>query len=151
MNRLPPRSKCTAQLFPARSLFRSARGRDLAFPRRPGELPRREWDRTSGLGLLDELEFRGELRTRLLDTIDPDPDSEPETTAESGFELDGTRLASGSVAAWLEEPASGEDRVGVAVPGAWRRGTGDVQSIALATTRGTAEVGRASCRKKGGQ
>nr|WP_246280103.1 DNA polymerase I [Nocardioides daedukensis] len=110
--------------------------RDLALPLRPGELSRREWDRTSGLELLDELEFRGELRTRLLDTIDPD--SEPETTAESGFELDGTRLASGSVAAWLEEHASGEDRVGVAVQGAWRSGTGDVLSIALATTRGTA-------------
>ena len=47
--------------------------RDLTLPIRPGDLGRKPWDRTVGLELLDELEFRGELRTRLMDTIDPEP------------------------------------------------------------------------------
>ncbi len=110
--------------------------RDLTLPVRPGELERQSWDRTEGLELLDELEFRGELRSRLLETIDPAPaDSAP---AESGFELDGRRLAAGEVAAWLEQHAPAGERVGVAVSGTWRAGTGDVQSVAVATGTGQA-------------
>ncbi|WP_067439294.1 DNA polymerase I [Nocardioides jensenii] len=109
--------------------------RDLTLSVRPGEMARQPWDRTSGLELLDELEFRGELRTRLIEVIDPE--TEPEVD-ESGFELAGERLVPGSVAAWLEEHASGSDRVGVAVQGSWRAGTGDVVSIALATGAGAA-------------
>ena len=99
--------------------------RDLTLPVRPDELVRQPWDRTEGLELLDELEFRGELRTRLMDTIDPDPVETLE--AESGFELDGVRLASGEAAAWLEEHAPAGERVGVAVQGTWRAGTGEVR------------------------
>jgi DNA polymerase-1 len=103
--------------------------RDLTLPVGPGETVRQPWDRTTGLELLDELEFRGELRTRLMDTIDPVAGDEID---ESGFELDGERLATGTVAAWLAEHASGGQRVGVAVQGSWRGGTGDVVSVALA-------------------
>jgi DNA polymerase-1 len=103
--------------------------RDLTLPVGPGETVRQPWDRTTGLELLDELEFRGELRTRLMDTIDPVAGDEID---ESGFELDGERLATGTVAAWLAEHASGGERVGVAVQGSWRGGTGDVVSVALA-------------------
>ncbi|KRF17354.1 DNA polymerase I [Nocardioides sp. Soil797] len=109
--------------------------RDLTLPSRPQELVRQEWDRTTGLELLDELEFRGELRTRLLDTIDPDSDEE---ISEEGFDLDGQRLAPGAVKAWLDEFATGDQRVGVAVQGSWRGGSGDVVSLALATTSGQA-------------
>ncbi|QIX26410.1 DNA polymerase I [Nocardioides sp. JQ2195] len=108
---------------------------DLTLPARPGELVRQEWDRTTGLELLDELEFRGELRTRLIDTIDPDRDEE---ISEEGFDLDGERLAPGTVRAWLDEHATEHDRVGVAVQGSWRAGTGDVLSLALATPAGKA-------------
>jgi DNA polymerase-1 len=102
---------------------------DLTLPVRPGETVRQPWDRTAGLELLDELEFRGELRTRLMDTIDP---TTADAIDESGFELDGERLATGTVSAWLAEHASDGERVGVAVQGSWRAGTGDVLSLALA-------------------
>lgn len=119
--------------------------RDLSLPVGPADLERRPWDRTEGLELLDELEFRGELRTRLLETIDPAPDDTVE--AESGFELDGQRLAAGEVAAWLEQHAPEGRRVGVAVGGTWRAGTGDVQSVAIATGRG--EAGFVDCTDLG--
>ncbi|HXH79152.1 DNA polymerase I [Nocardioides sp.] len=103
---------------------------DLTLPVRPGETVRQPWDRTTALELLDELEFRGELRTRLMDTIDPAAD---EGIAESGFELDGERLESGTVAAWLAKHAGDGERVAVAVQGSWRAGTGEVVSVALAS------------------
>lgn len=105
--------------------------RDLTLPVRPDGLVRQPWDRTAGLELLDELEFRGELRGRLLETIDPDPGESFE--AESGFELDGRRLAAGEAAAWLAEHAPAGERVGVSVQGSWRAGTGEVLSLAVAT------------------
>ena len=97
-----------------------------------------------------ELEFRGELRSRLLETIDPAPADE--VTAESGFELDGRRLGVGEAAAWLDEHAPAGERVGVSITGSWRAGTGEVAdtphwltwfavadtdaTVALATARG---------------
>jgi DNA polymerase I len=103
--------------------------RDLTLPVRPEDTARQPWDRTTALELLDELEFRGELRTRLMDTIDPSAGAE---VSDEGFELDGVRLSAGTVAAWLAEHASDGERVGVAVQGSWRAGTGDVVSVALA-------------------
>ncbi|PUA79208.1 DNA polymerase I [Nocardioides currus] len=109
--------------------------RDLTLPVRPGETARQPWDRTAGLELLDELEFRGELRTRLMDTIDPAADEE---VSGEGFDLDGQRLGEGAVAGWLAEHAGGDERVGVAVQGSWRAGTGEVVSVALASGSGAA-------------
>ena len=109
---------------------------DLTLPVRPDELARQPWDRTAGLELLDELEFRGELRTRLMDTIDPV--TAEEDVSEGGFELDGERLAAGAVAAWLAKHSSADERVGMAVQGSWRAGTGDVVSLALASGAGAA-------------
>jgi DNA polymerase-1 len=103
---------------------------DLTLPLRPGETVRQPWDRTTTLELLDELEFRGELRTRLMDTIDPAAD---DGIAESGFELDGERLESGTIGAWLTAHAGQGERVAVAVQGSWRAGTGEVVSVALAS------------------
>ena len=111
--------------------------RDLTLPVRPGDFGRTPWDRTVGLELLDELEFRGELRTRLMDTIDPEPGPGVET-AEAGFELQGERLAPGSVGAWLATHAPAGERVGVAVQGSWRAGSGEVLSLAVATVGGDA-------------
>ncbi len=109
--------------------------RDLTLPVRPDGLERQTWDRTQGLELLDELEFRGELRTRLMDTIDPAATEEP---AEAGFALDGERLAPGTVLAWLDAHAPAGERVGVAVQGSWRAGTGEVISLAMASASGKA-------------
>ena len=85
--------------------------------------------------LFDGLEFRV-LRDRLFETLESEED-----VAEGGFELAGERLASADVAAWLaEHAAAGADtgRTGVAVQGAWRAGTGEVWSVALAAADGSA-------------
>ena len=111
--------------------------RDLTLPVRPGDLGRRPWDRTVGLELLDELEFRGELRTRLMETIDPEPAPGTET-AEAGFDLLGERLGAGTVREWLAAHAPAGERVGVAVQGSWRAGSGEVLSLAVATRTGEA-------------
>jgi DNA polymerase I len=117
---------------------------DLTLPVRPGDLTRQAWDRQRGLQLLDELEFRGELRTRLIDVIDPEPEEEID---ETGFEMTGVRLEAGGVRDWLAEHASSSPsdsptaagaRTGVAVQGAWRAGTGEVLSVALAAADGNA-------------
>ena len=111
--------------------------RDLILPVRPGDLGRKPWDRTVGLELLDELEFRGELRSRLMETIDPEPAPGTET-AEAGFELQGQRLGAGTVREWLAAHAPAGERVGVAVQGSWRAGSGEVLSLAVATRTGEA-------------
>ncbi len=108
---------------------------DLDLDLTPADFAMKAWDRQAGLRLLDELEFRGDLRNRLLEVIDPDPADEID---ESGFDLAGHRLAPGEVRAWLAAHAAGEARTGVAVRGSWRGGTGEVWSLALAAADGTA-------------
>ena len=108
--------------------------RDLDLPLSHDALARPPWDRQEGLALLDELEFRGELRTRLLGVIDPEPGDEVD---EAGFELDGTALSEGELAAWLAEHAGVGTRTALAVVGSWRAGTGDVSSLAFAAAGGT--------------
>jgi DNA polymerase-1 len=109
--------------------------RDLDLELTPTDLALTTWDRQAGLELLDELEFRGDLRTRLLEVADKEA---AEPIDESGFDLAGQRLAPGAVAAWLGDHAAGEARTGVSVQGSWRAGTGEVWSIALAAADGTA-------------
>ena len=103
---------------------------DLDLEVLPSEMRLREWDRPAAMALLDELEFRGELRTRIIDVLAPE--AEPEV--EGGFELDGTILAPDTLAAWLE--ALGTERVGVHVRGTWGSGTGRVLGIAFALADG---------------
>ncbi len=103
---------------------------DLDLEVLPGEMRLREWDRPAAMALLDELEFRGELRTRIIDVLAPE--AEPEV--EGGFELDGTILAPDTLAAWLE--GLGTERVGVHVRGTWGSGTGRVLGIAFALADG---------------
>nr|WP_223399783.1 DNA polymerase I [Nocardioides rotundus] len=111
--------------------------RELDLPVGPDDLARQPWDRSAGLALLDELEFRGELRTRLTGVIDPEPEEEID---DSGFTMTGSRLEPGQVAAWLAEHAAPGSGVltGVAVLGSWRAGTGSVRTVALATAEGDA-------------
>ncbi len=96
------------------------------------DLVRREWDRAAALALLDEVEFRGELRTRILDVLAP----EEEPVVEAGFELEGEQLPVGGVAAWLDK--LGNDPVGLHVRGTWGSGTGRVLGLALALADGRA-------------
>ena len=104
--------------------------RDLDLELRPEDLALRPWDRQAVHTLFDGLEFRV-LRDRLFETL-----TSEEEIDESGFELDGARLADGEVGPWLAEHA--RVRTGVSIQGAWRAGTGEVWSVALATDDGSA-------------
>ncbi|HEY0890206.1 MAG TPA: DNA polymerase I [Nocardioides sp.] len=100
---------------------------DLPLELTPADLARSEWDRQAALELLDELEFRGELRTRILGVLAP---AEDEPVAEAGFDLVGESLAPGSVAGYLA--GLGAEPVALHVRGGWGSGTGRVDGLALA-------------------
>ncbi|RYP84939.1 DNA polymerase I [Nocardioides guangzhouensis] len=106
--------------------------RDLDLERQPGDLVLAPWDRHTALTLFDDLEFRGELRTRTIDTLGPDE----EPVEEGGFELTGRRLGPGDVAEFLG--GLGDQHVGVHVRGHWGSGTGSVDGIAIADVSGLA-------------
>ena len=106
--------------------------RDLDLELRPTDLALQPWDRHEVHTLFDGLEFRV-LRDRLFETL-----TSEEEIDDSGFDLATSVLGSGELAGWLAEHASTGDRVGVHVAGRWGAGTGEVTSLALATTDGTA-------------
>lgn len=106
--------------------------RDLDLGVTMDDLALTEWDRTAALALLDELEFRGELRTRILDVVAPTEEVE----VEAGVELEGTTLGPDAVAGWLD--AVGTETVGVSVRGSWGSGTGRVTGVAFALADGRA-------------
>ncbi len=93
----------------------------------------REWDRAGALDLLDEVEFRGELRTRILDVLAP----EEEPVVEPGFDMEGEQLPVGAVAKWLEGVGT-DVPVGLHVRGTWASGTGRVLGLGLALADGRA-------------
>ena len=82
--------------------------RDVPLDSGPEDLAMSGWDRDRIHQLFDDLEFRV-LRDRLFSTL-----SSVEPEAESGFDLDGSILGAGEVAAWLTEHAAG-GRSGLAV------------------------------------
>lgn len=104
---------------------------DLDLPMRPAEMALQAWDRQAALELFDELEFRGELRTRTIETL-----AGAEPIEEGGFELEGRSLAAGEVGAFLD--ALGDQVVGLHVRGSWAAGTGAVEGLAFATADGQA-------------
>lgn len=106
--------------------------RDLDLGVAVDDFARTEWDRAAALELLDELEFRGELRTRIMDVVAPGEEVE----VEAGVEIDGSTLAPDAVAAWLE--AAGAEPVGLQVRGTWGSGTGRVDGLGLALADGRA-------------
>ncbi|WP_407671588.1 DNA polymerase I [Nocardia aurantiaca] len=104
--------------------------KDVPLPYTPEQLAMQPWDREQIHRLFDELEFRV-LRDRLFDTLAP---VEPE--AEAGFEISGSALAAGTVAAWLAEHAEAGGRHGVSVVGNGSPVHGDTQAVALAAADG---------------
>lgn len=106
--------------------------RDLPLELAPTDLALRPWDRQEVHTLFDGLEFRV-LRDRLFETL-----SSEEEIDDTGFDLATAVLGAGEVGPWLAEHASGGERVGVHVAGRWGAGSGDVTSLGLATTDGTA-------------
>jgi DNA polymerase-1 len=105
---------------------------DLPLELGPHDLGLTEWDRQGALELLDELEFRGELRTRIMDTLAP----ADEPVVEAGFDLAGRTIEPGELAAYLS--GLGADRVGLHVRGSWGSGTGRVDGLAFAEGDGQA-------------
>jgi DNA polymerase-1 len=108
--------------------------RDLSLDLGIADLERVEWDRGATVELLDELEFRGELRTRIFDVFGA---GEEPVAADSGFELNPTTVASGTLDAFL---TALPEPVGVYVRGAWGSGTGRVDGVAVATADTAAYV-----------
>ncbi|WP_167008537.1 DNA polymerase I [Mumia sp. ZJ430] len=100
--------------------------RDLDLPVTTADLALQPWDRDAVHQVFDGLEFRV-LRDRLFQTLSTE---EPE--AEEGFEVSGVVLGEGEVAAWLDEHVPEGVPVGVRVGGSWGRGTGRVDTLALA-------------------
>jgi len=96
----------------------------------PPELVMGTWDREQIHILFDTLQFRV-LRERLYQTL-----SSAQPEAEEGFEVEVAKPGAGEVAQWLSDQVGGRARVGIAVTGAWGRGTGEVTGLALATADG---------------
>jgi DNA polymerase-1 len=105
---------------------------DLALELGPDDLGLVEWDRQGALELLDDLEFRGELRTRILDTMAP----AEEPLVEAGFDLVGSTIDPGALAEHLA--ALGSDAVGLHVRGHWGSGSGRIEGLAFARAGGEA-------------
>ena len=106
--------------------------RDLELPVETADLAVQSWDRDAVHTIFDGLEFRV-LRDRLFETLTTEM---PE--AEAGFEITGEQLATGKVGPWLASHTSTGERTGLHVHGTWGGGTGDVVSISLATSDGSA-------------
>lgn len=111
--------------------------RDLHLDLAPGDLAAQPWDRHEVHTLFDGLEFRV-LRERLFETLEAE-----EEVIEGNVELIDAALSPGQLGGWLAEHtgdagAPSGQRVGIAVRGSWRSGSGDVWSIALAAADGTA-------------
>jgi DNA polymerase-1 len=104
--------------------------RDVDIPEQPADLGLKPWDRDAVHRLFDDLEFRV-LRDRLFATL-----STPEPEAEHGFEARGGMIGAGELATWLDAHARDGQRTGLAFRGSWARGTGDLESLALAAADG---------------
>jgi len=105
---------------------------DLELSLRPEDALWKGWDREAVHRVFDTLQFRV-LRDRLYEYLEA---VEPE--AESGFDLAGQVLGTGTVRAWLDRHAPAGVAVGVAVAGKFGRGTGSLTGLAVATADGTA-------------
>lgn len=105
---------------------------DLELPLGPDDLIRRPWDRPAVLEMLEELEFRGQLRERLL-AVAPGDDGGPAAPMDEPLTAVGPELvtpAAGGLGGWLAEHAG--QRFGVDVQGSHAPSGGDAWGIALA-------------------
>ena len=108
--------------------------RDLHLEVSPADLEAQSWDRDLVHTLFDSLEFRV-LRDRLLESWDV---QDAALVDDSGFELQGVRLAAGEMSGWLDTHAGPQTRTGVTVQGSWGAGAGEVRGVALAAADGQA-------------
>jgi len=104
--------------------------RDVPLAQTPDTLGLLPWDRDKIHQLFDDLEFRV-LRDRLFETL---ATAEPEV--EDGFDVRGSALEPGMVAAWLADHVSGTTRSGLAVVGTHAAYDGDATALAIASADG---------------
>ncbi len=103
----------------------------LELPLGPEDLARRPWDRPAVLELLEELEFRGQLRERLL-AVAPGDDDDPQGAVDEPLGVDGPELvtpAAGGLSGWLGAHAG--QRIGLDVQGSHAPSGGDAWGVAL--------------------
>jgi DNA polymerase I len=109
------------------------------------------WDREKIHQLFDTLQFRV-LRDRLYATLPngiiAQAAEAPAEGAEAGFDVNLRALGPGEVREWLTAHAR-SGRTGLAVSGAWGRGTGDVDGLALAPAAATAAAAGISAEQDG--
>ncbi|MEU4832106.1 DNA polymerase I [Streptosporangium sp. NPDC023615] len=86
--------------------------------------------------ILDTLEFRGEIRDRVLKTV---ASTEATGEAEEGFEIEVVVLGPDEVAPWLSALPRG--RAGLAFRGTYGSGTGRIDGIAIAAAGAADETG----------
>ncbi|MFC5800551.1 DNA polymerase I [Streptomyces formicae] len=112
--------------------------RDVALPKAVAELERAPYDRAALKGFLEILEIRNpSLRERLL-AVDPGAAEDEPPAPAAGVELDGSVLAAGELAPWLER--HGAQPLGIATVASWALGVGNVSEIALAAAGGTSDA-----------
>ena len=116
---------------------------DVPLDAEVGALGLGETDRAGVDALFDNLEFASNLRERLYTVVRTAEPGEGEGAdgAGEGFEVDVTVAGTGDVAAWLTEHASvdgvtTEAPAGLALEGAWGRGTGRVDALAVTVAGG---------------
>jgi DNA polymerase-1 len=106
--------------------------RDVELPLAPADLERRAFDRDTVHEVFDALQFRV-LRERLF-ALHGD-DAAP--AAGAAEEVEVATLAAGALGGWLDQHAAVGVRVGVVLEGRWGRGSGDVDSFAIAAPDGS--------------
>jgi DNA polymerase-1 len=104
--------------------------RDVELEVGPAGLELRPWDREAVHALFDELEFRV-LRDRLFATLQS---AEPE--ADEGFEVSGSALAPGALAAWLAAHAGEGEPVALAFRTVGTSVRSDLRAVAFASADG---------------
>ncbi|MFD9890021.1 DNA polymerase I [Amycolatopsis sp. NPDC059027] len=104
--------------------------RDVELEVGPSGLELRPWDREAVHRIFDELEFRV-LRDRLFATL-----SSAEPEADEGFEVSGSALAPGGLAAWLSAHAQGEKPVAVSFRATGASVRSDLKAMAFAAPDG---------------
>jgi DNA polymerase I len=115
--------------------------KDVTLDISPRDLRPAVWQREQIHQLFDTLQFRV-LRDRLYATLPnglTGAAATPEAAAAepgAAFEVDVSQPGPDELASWLAEHASTEGRTGLAASGAWGRGTGRLDGLALATPDG---------------
>jgi DNA polymerase I len=115
--------------------------RDVPVGVAPHELRPVPWDREQIHQLFDTLQFRV-LRDRLYSQLPSGLVAGPGSAGDAAVEVDAFEVVAevpgpGELAAWLDQHARAGGRSGLAMTGTWGRGTGSLESLAIAAQDGS--------------